>query len=244
MWQWFHRLGAPKSFFEISGRLLPWLCALTAILLAVGVVWALGFVPQDYQQGHSVRIMYIHVPSAILAQSSYMMMAAAGAVYLIWRIKLADIALSCAAPIGVTLTVLALVTGSIWGKPTWGTWWVWDARLTSTLVLFFLFIGVMALRSAMEGRESAGRATAMLALVGVVNLPIIKYSVDWWFTLHQPSSLSLTEKPSMPAEMWMPLLVMVLGFYAFFFSVWMIRIRIEILNREYRTDWVQKVIAQ
>ncbi len=244
MWQWFHRLGAPKSFFEISGRLLPWLCALTAILLAVGVVWALGFVPQDYQQGHSVRIMYIHVPSAILAQSSYMMMAAAGAVYLIWRIKLADIALSCAAPIGVTLTLLALVTGSIWGKPTWGTWWVWDARLTSTLVLFFLFIGVMALRSAMEGRESAGRATAMLALVGVVNLPIIKYSVDWWFTLHQPSSLSLTEKPSMPAEMWMPLLVMVLGFYAFFFSVWMIRIRIEILNREYRTDWVQKVIAQ
>ena len=139
--------------------------------------------------------MYIHVPAAILAQSGYMMMAVAGAVFLIWRMKLADVALQCAAPIGATLTFLALVTGAIWGKPTWGTWWVWDARLTSTLILFFLYIGVMALRSAMQGRESVGRATAMLAVVGVINLPIIKYSVDWWFTLHQPSSFALTEKP-------------------------------------------------
>ena len=206
-----------------------------------GIIWALGFVPQDYQQGHSARIMYIHVPAAILAQSGYMMMAVAGAVFLIWRMKLADVALQCAAPIGATLTFLALVTGAIWGKPTWGTWWVWDARLTSTLILFFLYIGVMALRSAMEGRESVGRATAMLAVVGVINLPIIKYSVDWWFTLHQPSSFTLTEKPSMPIEMWLPLLVMVLGFYLFFFSVWMVRIRTEILNREYRSQWVQSL---
>ena len=243
MWSWFHKLGSPKTFFEISGYLLPWLCGLTGIFLVVGLVWALGFVPEDYQQGHSVRIMYIHVPSAILAQSSYMMMAAAGVIYLIWRLKLADIAMSCAAPIGATLTLLALVTGAIWGKPTWGTWWVWDARLTSTLVLLFLFIGVMALRSAMEGRESAGRAMAMLALVGVVNLPIIKYSVDWWFTLHQPSSFSLTQKPSMPVEMWLPLLVMVFGFYLFFFSVWMIRIRTEILGREYRSAWVREMMV-
>ena len=213
MWGWFHKLGSPKSFYEISGYLLPVMYTSAGILLVTGIIWALGFVPQDYQQGHSARIMYIHVPAAILAQSGYMMMAVAGAVFLIWRMKLADVALQCAAPIGATLTFLALVTGAIWGKPTWGTWWVWDARLTSTLILFFLYIGVMALRSAMEGRESVGRATAMLAVVGVINLPIIKYSVDWWFTLHQPSSFALTEKPSMPVEMWLPLLVMVLGFY-------------------------------
>ena len=241
MWGWFHKLGSPKSFYEISGYLLPVMYTSAGILLVTGIIWALGFVPQDYQQGHSARIMYIHVPAAILAQSGYMMMALAGPVFLIWRMKLADVALQCAAPIGATLTFLALVTGAIWGKPTWGTWWVWDARLTSTLILFFLYIGVMALRSAMEGRESVGRATAMLAVVGVINLPIIKYSVDWWFTLHQPSSFALTEKPSMPIEMWLPLLVMVLGFYLFFFSVWMVRIRTEILNREYRSQWVQSL---
>jgi heme exporter protein C len=243
MWKWFHKLGAPRSFYDISGRLLPWFWAIAALLLTVGVVWALAYVPEDYQQGDSVRIMYIHVPAAIVSQSAYAMMAFAGGVFLIWRIKLADIALQCAAPVGASITFLALVTGSIWGKPTWGTWWVWDARLTSTLVLLFLYIGIMALRAAMENRESAGRATALLALVGVVNLPIIKYSVDWWFTLHQASSFSLTEKPAMPPEMWMPLLVMVLGFYFFFFSLWMMRIRVEIINREFRTDWVKKLVA-
>ncbi|MFP6808449.1 MAG: heme ABC transporter permease [Pseudomonadales bacterium] len=243
MWKWFHKLGAPRSFYDISGRLLPWLWTITALLITTGVVWALAYVPEDYQQGDSVRIMYLHVPAAILSQSAYAMMAGAGVVFLIWRIKLADIALQCAAPIGASITFLALVTGSIWGKPTWGTWWVWDARLTSTLVLLFLYFGVMALRAAMDGRESAGRATALLALVGVVNLPIIKYSVDWWFTLHQPSSFSLTEKPAMPAEMWMPLLVMLLGFYFLFFSLWMMRIRVEILHREFRTQWVKTLVA-
>ena len=248
MWQWFHRLGSPRSFYDISGRLLPWAAAAAALILGVGSVWALAFVPPDYQQGNTVRIMYIHVPAAILAQSSYAMMATAGAVFLIWRIKLADIAMQCAAPIGASITLLALMTGAIWGKPTWGTWWVWDARLTSTLVLFFLFVGVVALRSALEGpaesgKASAGRATAILALVGLVNLPIIKYSVDWWFTLHQPSSLSLTEKPTMPAEMWVPLVVMIFGFYVFFFVVWAVRMRVEIINREYRTDWVRRLVA-
>jgi len=243
MWKWLHKLGAPRSFYGISGRLLPWFWSFTALLIMTGVVWALAYVPQDYQQGNTVCIMYIHVPAAILSQSGYAMMAFAGGVFLIWRIKLADIALQCAAPIGASITFLALVTGSIWGKPTWGTWWVWDARLTSTLVLLFLYIGIIALRAAMENRESAGRASALLALVGVVNLPIIKYSVDWWFTLHQASSFSLTEKPAMPSEMWMPLLVMVLGFYFFFFSLWMMRIRVEVINREFRTDWVKKLVA-
>jgi len=244
VWKWFHLLGAPKSFFEISGKLLPWFGVAAGLTITVGIVWGLAFAPQDYQQGNAMRIMYMHVPSSILAQSSYMLMATAGAVFLIWRIKLADIALQCAAPIGASITVLALATGSVWGKPMWGTWWVWDARLTSTLVLLFLFIGVMALRSAMENREASGRATAVLAVVGVINLPIIKFSVEWWNTLHQSSSFSLTEKPAMPAEMWVPLLVMVIGFYLFFFTVWMMRIRIEILQRENRTEWVRQLVSE
>ena len=243
VWHWFHRLSAPKSFFELSGKLLPWFAVLAVLTLVLGAVWGLAFAPPDYQQGNSARIMYVHVPVAILAQSSYMMMAAAALVFLVWRIKLADIAVQCVAPLGASITFLALVTGAIWGKPTWGTWWIWDARLTSTLVLFFLFAGVIALRSAMENREAAGRATAVLALVGVVNLPIIKYSVDWWFTLHQSSSFSMTAKPTMPAEMWLPLLVMVVGFYLFFATAWMLRIRTEILQREIRTQWVRDLVS-
>jgi heme exporter protein C len=173
-----------------------------------------------------------------------MMMATAAAVFLIWRIKLADIALQCIAPIGASITALALITGSLWGKPMWGTWWVWDARLTSTLVLLFLFIGVMALRSAMENRQAAGRATAILAVVGVINLPIIKFSVNWWNTLHQSSSFTLTEKPAMPPEMWMPLLVMVIGFYLFLFVALILGMRNEILRRESRTQWVKQWVQE
>jgi heme exporter protein C len=244
VWKWFYKLGAPKSFFALSGKLLPWFSIFALLFLSIGMVWGLLFSPPDYQQGDAARIMFIHVPASILAQSSYFMMASSGVIFLIWRIKLAEVALQCAAPIGASITFLALITGSIWGKPMWGTWWVWDARLTSTLVLFFLFVGVMALRSAMENRASAGRATSLLAVVGVVNLPIIKFSVDWWNTLHQSSSFSLTEKPAMPIEMWFPLLLMVVGFYLFFFSVWMMRIRTEILNRERKTDWVRNLVKE
>ncbi len=242
VWKWLHRFGSPKTFYEISTRLVPWFGGLACLLLVGGAVWGLAYAPPDYQQGNSARIMYVHVPASILAQSIYMIMAAAGAVYLVWRIKLAEIALQCAAPIGVSITFLALATGSIWGRPTWGTWWEWDARLTSTLVLLFLFIGVIALRSAMDNRESAGRATAVLALVGVVNLPIIKFSVEWWNSLHQASSFSLTKKPAMPVEMWAPLLVMVIAYYLFFFTVWMMRMRAEIINREGRADWVRQLV--
>lgn len=244
MWKWIHKLGSPRSFYEISERWLPWLGGLAFIALGAGTIWALLFAPQDYQQGNTVRIMYMHVPASILAQSSYMMMATAGAVFLIWRIKIADVAVQCMAPIGASITFLALITGSIWGKPMWGTWWVWDARLTSTLVLFFLFVGIIALRNAMENRNSAGRATAILAVIGVINLPIIKFSVDWWNTLHQGASFTLTEKPAMPVEMWAPLLVMVIGFYLFFFSVLIMRMQTEILNREYRSDWVMQRVRR
>lgn len=244
MLNWFHRLGSPRTFFAMTSNWHPWLLALSIGLLLAGSAWALLFVPPDYQQGNTVRIMYIHVPAAILAQSGYMMMAGAAMVFLVWRIKLADMAMTAVAPLGASITFLALVTGAIWGKPTWGTWWVWDARLTSTLVLFFLYLGVMALRSAMEGREQAGRACAILSVVGVVNLPIIKYSVDWWYTLHQPASFTLSEKPAMPMEMWLPLLVMVIGYYLFFFTVWFMRLRNEILVREQNTEWVRTWVAE
>ncbi|MFT5560885.1 MAG: heme exporter protein C [Candidatus Azotimanducaceae bacterium] len=240
MWKWIHKFGSPRSFYEISEKYLPWLSGVALGTIVVGSIWGLLFAPGDYQQGDTVRIMYMHVPASILAQSSYMMMATAAAIFLIWRIKLADVAVQAMAPIGASITFLALISGSIWGKPMWGTWWVWDARLTSTLVLFFLFVGIMALRSAMENRDSAGRATAILAVIGVINLPIIKFSVDWWNTLHQPASFTLTEKPAMPAEMWLPLLVMVIGFYLFFFTVLVMRMQAEILSREHRSEWVSQ----
>lgn len=242
MWEFLHKLASPRWFYEITGKLLPWFAFVAIALLLTGTVWGLAFAPQDYQQGNSFRIMYIHVPSSILAESSYMMMAGVGAISIIWKIKLADVAMQCAAPIGASFTFLSLVTGAIWGKPTWGTWWVWDARLTSMLLLLFLFIGVIALRSAMAGKASAGKACAVLALVGMVNIPIIKYSVDWWFTLHQSSSFSMTEKPKMPVEMWAPLVLMIFGYYAAFFSYWMMRMKSEILEREIRTEWVRDLI--
>lgn len=244
MWRWFHKLGSPKWFYAISGRLLPWFFVAALLLLVVGTAWALLFVPPDYQQGNSFRIIYIHVPAAFLAQSCYVLMALAGAVGLIWKMKLADVVAKCCAPIGASFTVLALSTGAIWGKPTWGAWWVWDARLTSMLILLFLYLGVVALQSAFSDRNQAARASALLALVGLVNIPIIKYSVEWWNTLHQPASFTLTEKPAMPAEMWLPLLIMVLGFYCFFSAVLLMRTRVELLERERRTGWVKEIIRK
>ena len=187
--------------------------------IAVGLVWGLAIAPPDYLQGDSFRIMYLHVPAAMLAESCYILMGIAGAVLLIWRMKLADMVVAAAAPIGATFCLLALLTGAIWGRPTWGTWWVWDGRTTSMLVLLFLYFGVMALRQAIPREESAGRAAAILAVVGMVDIPIIKYSVDWWLTLHQPATFKLTSAPSMPAEMYLPLLISALGFYAFFAGV-------------------------
>ncbi|ULG70857.1 heme ABC transporter permease [Marinobacterium sediminicola] len=240
--RWFYQLASPRWCYEITGKLLPWFFAAAVVLLIGGAVWALLFAPADYQQGNSFRIIYLHVPSAILAQSAYMLMAVAGAVGLIWKMKVADMVLKSAAPIGASMAVLALATGAIWGKPTWGSWWVWDARLTSMLILFFLYLGVMALNSAIENESTAAQASAVLALVGLVNIPIIKYSVEWWNTLHQPATFKLTEKPAMPAEMWLPLLVMVIGFYCFFAVSLMQRLRNEIIWRERRTGWVRELL--
>jgi len=240
---WFYRMGSPKWFYEITGRWLPWFAATAVLLLSVGVIWALAFAPQDYQQGNSFRIIYIHVPAAILAQSIFFMMAITGGIGLIWKMKVADMVAKSCAPIGATMTFIALFTGAVWGKPTWGAWWVWDARLTSMLILLFLYFGVIALQSAFDSKQSAARASAILSLVGMVNIPIIKYSVEWWNTLHQPATFKLTEKPAMPMEMWLPLLIMVIGFYCFFATVLMMRTRNEILEREKRTQWVQGLLS-
>jgi len=178
MWTFFHKLGSPKWFYGISGKILLWLAPITALLLIVGAVWGLFYAPPDFKQGNSYRIIYIHVPVAVLSLSGYYLMAIAGAIHLIWRMKLADVAMRCAARMGAGLTFLALFTGALWGKPTWGTYWVWDARITSELVLLFLYMGIIALYEAYDNKVAASRASAVLALVGTVNIPIIYKSVD------------------------------------------------------------------
>lgn len=207
-----------------------------------GIIWGLAFAPKDYLQGNSYRIIFIHVPSAFLAQSVYIMMASAAIVTLVWRMKLADVFVKSVAPVGAVLTFLALFTGAVWGKPTWGTWWIWDARLTSMLILLFLYFGVIALGAAISDEKSSARAVAVLVLVGVVNIPIIKYSVEWWNTLHQPATFKLTEKPTMPVEMWLPLLLVVIGLYLLFGWLALVRMQTEILYRERRTHWVKTLI--
>ncbi|MCK0163866.1 heme ABC transporter permease CcmC [Marinobacter sp. S6332] len=244
MWQFFHKLGSPKWFFGISTRFMPWLLMSGILLLMAGVVWGLAFAPKDYLQGNSYRIIFIHVPTAFMAQSVYIMMASAALVTLVWRMKLADVFVKAVTPVGLVLTFLALFTGAVWGKPTWGTWWIWDARLTSMLILLFLYGGVIALDRAINDEKSAARAVAVLVLVGVVNIPIIKYSVEWWNTLHQPATFKLTEKPSMPAEMWVPLLLSVLGLYLIFGWLACIRMQTEILSREQRTRWVKEFVMK
>ncbi|MDC0662133.1 heme ABC transporter permease [Marinobacter sp. SS21] len=242
MWTLFHKFGSPKWFFGIAGRLMPWLLALGLGLLVAGLVWGLAFAPKDYLQGNSYRIIFIHVPSAFLAQSVYLMMAVAAVVTLVWRMKLADLFVQAVAPVGAVLTFLALFTGAVWGKPTWGTWWIWDARLTSMLILLFLYFGAIVLGSAISDEKASARAVAVLILVGVVNIPIIKYSVEWWNTLHQPATFKLTEKPSMPPEMWVPLLLSVLGLYLWFGWLACYRMQTEILRRERRTRWVRELV--
>jgi heme exporter protein C len=229
-----YRFANPNRFLRLSNTLLPWVGAATGGLIAAGLFLALVASPPDYQQGESVRIMYVHVPAAWMGLFCYAFLAGAGAVALIWRHALADIAGRAAAPIGACFTFLALATGSLWGKPMWGAWWVWDARLTSVLVLFFLYLGYIALANAFDDPTRGSRAAAILALVGVVNLPIIKFSVEWWNTLHQPASIVRAGGPSVHPSMLAPLLLMALGFAAYFAWVLMIRMRTEIAAAKIR----------
>lgn len=242
-WQWFHRLGSPRWFYEKTTPWLPWLAIIGIALIAGGAVWGLAFAPADYKQGNSYRIIYIHVPAAFLALAGYYIMAISGAVGLIWKMKLPYMVMKSAAPIGAVLTFISLITGSIWGKPTWGTWWEWDARITSMLILFFLYLGMIALQQAYQHRDTADKASAVLALVGMVNIPIIYKSVDWWNTLHQPATIKFTSKSTIDPSMLYPLLVMVIGFYVFYALVLLLNTRVEVLRRESRTQWVSDLVS-
>jgi heme exporter protein C len=219
------RLANPARFMRISGVVLPPLALAALMTLAVGLYLALFFAPPDYQQGESVRIMFVHVPAAWLALFAYLVVAVASALALVWKHPLAEIAAQAAAPLGAAFTFVCLVTGSLWGKPMWGTWWAWDARMTSVLVLFFLYLGYIALANAFDDMARGGRAASVLALVGVVNLPIIKFSVDWWNTLHQADSVFRMGGPTIDPSMLWPLLIMGLGYLLLFKTLLLIRMR-------------------
>jgi len=224
----------PTRFMRWSGALLPWLAGVTTGLIAVGLYQALFVAPADYQQGEAVRIMYVHVPAAYMATLVYAVMAVASAVALIWRDPLADIAAQAAAPLGAAFTFVALASGSLWGEPMWGTWWVWDARLTSVLVLFFLYLGYIALVNAFDDPGRGARAGAILALVGAVDLPIIKFSVDWWNTLHQPASIIRMGGPTIAAPLLWPLATLGLGFTLLFATLLLVRMRTALMAAKLR----------
>ncbi len=240
-WTTFHRWGSPPSFYNFAGRALPWFGIPALLLIVHGLYAALALAPADYQQGEGFRIIYVHVPAAWLSLFVYTSMAVAGAIALIWRMKVAEVYVVEAAPAGAGFTAVALLTGMLWGKPMWGAWWVWDARLTSELILLFLYLGVIALGKALPDPRAAARACSVLAIVGVINVPIVHYSVEWWNTLHQGPTVSRFDKPAMPAAMLWPLLELSLG--SMFFYGWMIlqRMRGSILHREIRQSWVREI---
>lgn len=236
-----HRYASLMHCYRLCRRLAPWLGWLSALLFAGGLLGGLVLAPADYQQGDSFRIIYIHVPSAWMSLFVYMTMAAAGAGALVWKLKLAEIVLRASAPLGASFTFLALATGSIWGKPMWGTWWVWDARLTSELVLLLLYLGIIALLNAIDDRRVGARAAAVLALVGVINVPIIHFSVEWWSTLHQGPTVSKLDAPSIHIDMLIPLLVMVAAFMSYFAWVLSLRVRAEILRYDRNSAWAREL---
>lgn len=227
-----HRFANPAQFNRLADRILPWATLVMAVALFYGLYLAFFGSPPDRQQGESVRIMYVHVPSAWMAMFCYLVMAAASFTEIVWRHPLALLAGKAAAPIGATFTALALITGALWGKPTWGTYWQWDGRMTSVLVLFFLYLGYMAIWRGMDDEEKAGRAASILALVGVINIPIIKFSVEWWNTLHQPASVLRLDGPTIDGSMLWPLFMMALAFKAYFVVVFLFRMKLEINRRK------------
>ncbi len=241
MWLWIHKLANPGHFYRTAERVTPWLGTAAFVTLLAGLYWGLVVAPPDYEQGDSYRIIFVHVPSAWMSLFVYVVMAGSGILTLIWRMKVAEAVMRACAPLGASFTFLALATGSLWGKPMWGTYWIWDARLTSELILLFLYLGFIALQSAIEDQRTAARAGAVLALVGVVNLPIIHYSVEWWATLHQGPTVTKLDAPSITSSMLIPLLVMAVGFLLYFATTLLIRTRCEILEREARSGWVREL---
>ncbi|WP_394132479.1 heme ABC transporter permease [Shewanella maritima] len=244
MWKWLNSYADPQRSYNLAGKLLPWFAGIAIALIGIGTTWGLLFAPMDYQQGESFRIIYIHVPAASMSMTAYMMMATASFIGLVWQIKAADWAAASIAPIGAVLTFIALFTGATWGKPMWGTWWVWDARLTAELVLLFLYLGVIALYASFEDKVLAARAAGILAVVGVINIPIIKYSVEWWSSLHQPATIKITEESAMPMEMLAPLLINIFGFGVMIGALTLVRFRAEVLARNGMRPWVREIATQ
>jgi len=242
MWTWFHKLASPPHFYRIAGLTIPWFGWPALALILLGLYGGLVLAPMDYQQGEGFRIFYVHVPNAIMSMFVYSTMAIAAGIGLIWRMKLAHAVAAASAPIGAWFTFCALATGSLWGKPMWGTWWVWDARLTSELILLFLYLGYIALRSSIEDPQRADRASAVLALVGVINLPVIHYSVVWWNSLHQGSTMF--NPGAMSIEMKWPALAMLLGFMLYYGAVLFERLRAEVIRRERNAAWLREELAR
>jgi heme exporter protein C len=242
MWTWFYKLASPPYVYGVAAALMPWLLGTAALAMVYGLIAGLAFAPPDYQQGDAFRMIYVHVPAAIMSLTVYMVMAAASAVALIWRIKVGHAVAAASAPVGASFALLALVTGSLWGRPMWGTYWAWDPRLTSELILLFIYVGVMSLRSAFEDPSRGDRAAALLAVVGVVNVPIVHFSVVWWNSLHQGATIVRIGAPKMPGSMLWPLLSMWLGFMLFYGAVLCTRVQAEVLNRERQAAWVREAI--
>lgn len=242
MWKFLYSLGSPKYFYRFAGRMSAFCYALSLCLFIIGLVWGLFIAPADYQQGDAFRIIYIHVPAAFLSMSIYAFMTFLAVLVTIWRIKIAGIMLKNSAVIGASMALIALVTGSIWGKPMWGTWWIWDARLTSELVLLFIYIGLLALFNAISNYDKAVRLMALMTFVGVIDLPIIHYSVYWWNTLHQGQTLTIFEKPKIALSMLYPLLIMIGAFMSYFVALVLQRSRDELLLREKKSRWIKPVL--
>jgi heme exporter protein C len=241
MWKWFHKLASPPYAYALAGRLRPWLLWSAIALMLWGAYAALFVVPPDYQQKDAARIMYVHVPVATYSLTIYGLMAIAAAVGLIWRMKLAHALAASLAPIGAWYTALALITGAVWGRPMWGTWWAWeDPRIAFETLNLFLFLGYMALRASFDDTQRADRASAVLAIVGSVNVPIVHYSVTWWNSLHQGASILKLDKPSIDSSMLTPMFVMLIAFALFFAAVTCDRLRSEILKRERNPSWLQE----
>ncbi|HBI21772.1 MAG TPA: heme ABC transporter permease [Legionella sp.] len=244
MWKFFYQLASPKTFYRLTGRMIPGLSMVACVALFTGLLWGLAFAPPDYQQGDAFRIIYVHVPCAFLSMMLYAGMGFLAVLLLVWRIKLAGVMLSVCAQTGACMAFLALVTGSIWGKPMWGAWWVWDARLTSELILLFLYAAILATGKAYPNKEQGDKVVAILTLVGLVDLPIIHYSVYWWNTLHQGSTLSVFSKPKIDASMLYPLLLTLMGLSLYCVLVILLRARNELLWRERRQRWVFVLIER
>jgi len=242
--RWFHLLASPPHFYRFARRISPWLATLSLVLIVAGTYGGLVLAPPDYVQGDGFRIIYVHVPSAYIGMLAYTVMAGAAAIGFVWRIKLAHAVAVSVAPVGASFTFLALVTGAIWGKPMWGTYWEWgDARLVFELLLLFLFLGYLVLRASFDDRDKADRVSAILAAVGAINVPIIHYSVEWWSTLHQGPTIARLDSPSITPDMLVPLLIMIVGFTVYFAWLVIVRLQGEVLERERSARWVQQLAA-